>query len=101
MNISRRRRDGLENVSNDVCYIVRGRFRWLGVNYEVFDGMQLIGEVTPVSDGRDPTWALGARYDLPNGKWSIDATATNAPCPMPATSCSCTTKCCLQVRGKA
>lgn len=50
----------------------------LGVNYEVFDGMQLIGEVTPVSDGRDPTWALGARYDLPNGKWSIDATATNA-----------------------
>ena len=50
----------------------------LGVNYEVFDGMRLIGEVTPVSDGRDPTWALGARYDLPNGKWSIDATATNA-----------------------
>ena len=50
----------------------------LGVNYEIFEGLQLIGEVTPVSDGRTATWAAGARYDLPNGMWSLDASATNA-----------------------
>ena len=50
----------------------------LGVNYEVFEGLQVIGEVTPVTDGRTATWAVGARYDLPNGKWSVDASATNA-----------------------
>lgn len=50
----------------------------LGANYEILDGLQLIGNVTPVSDGRTPTWALGARYDFANGGWSVDLSATNA-----------------------
>ncbi|SHI59475.1 hypothetical protein SAMN05444000_10248 [Shimia gijangensis] len=50
----------------------------LGVNYEIADGLQLIGEVTPVSDGRTPAWAAGLRYDLADAGWSLDLSATNA-----------------------
>lgn len=50
----------------------------LGVNYEVLKGFQLIGEVTPVNDGRTPAWAVGARYDFAGGGWSADFSATNA-----------------------
>lgn len=51
----------------------------LGVNYAVFDGLDLIAEVTPVAlDGSDFTWAAGLRYTVGNSGFSIDAQATNA-----------------------
>lgn len=51
----------------------------LGVNYELFDGLELIGEVTPVAlDASTPTWAAGLRYHLGRSGFSIDAQATNA-----------------------
>lgn len=50
-----------------------------GVNYELLDGLELIAEATAVGlDATTPTWAVGARYNLPNTGFSIDATATNA-----------------------
>lgn len=49
----------------------------LGANFELFDGLQLMGEVTPVNDGRDPVWAAGARYELSDSGFSIDVSATN------------------------
>ncbi len=51
----------------------------LGVNYEVLEGLQLIGEVTPVGlDGDTATWAAGARYELDGSGLAVDAAATNA-----------------------
>lgn len=50
----------------------------LGANYEVSDGLQLIGEVTPVSDANGTVWAAGARYTAPSGMFSVDLSATNA-----------------------
>ncbi len=50
----------------------------LGANVEVADGVQLIGEVTPVSDGQDAVWAAGARYSSRDGRFSVDLSATNA-----------------------
>ena len=50
-----------------------------GVNYELLDGLDLIAEATAVGlDATTPTWAVGARYNLPNTGLSVDATATNA-----------------------
>ncbi|MEM7062191.1 MAG: porin [Cyanobacteria bacterium P01_B01_bin.77] len=49
-----------------------------GVNHEVAQGIQLIGEVTPVFDGDRTVWAVGTRYSLPNTAASLDLYATNA-----------------------
>lgn len=50
-----------------------------GINYELFEGLDLIAEATAVGlDATTPTWAVGARYNLPNTGLSIDATASNA-----------------------
>ena len=50
----------------------------LGVNYALAPGLDLIGEVTPVSDGQRTVWATGLRYYAKNGAASIDLSATNA-----------------------
>jgi len=50
----------------------------LGVNYQLTDALQLIGEVTPVGDGDPTIWAAGIRYAIPNTGISLDAHATNA-----------------------
>ncbi len=50
----------------------------VGVNYEVFNGLEAIAEVTAVDNGNDPVWAAGVRYNAPGSSISIDAHATNA-----------------------
>ena len=50
----------------------------LGVNYQLFNGFQLIGEVTPVSGGAASVWAAGMRYFVPNSGAIVDLHATNA-----------------------
>lgn len=51
----------------------------LGINYEVVDGVELIGEVTPVGfDASDPTWAAGVRYNLGSSGFAVDLLGTNA-----------------------
>ncbi len=50
----------------------------LGANYEVAPGLELIGEVTPVSAGQRTVWATGLRYYPGNSGASIDLSATNA-----------------------
>ncbi|WP_172294331.1 hypothetical protein [Pseudoruegeria sp. HB172150] len=51
----------------------------LGVNYELFDGLELIAEATPVGgDGEDTTWAAGMRYTVPGSSLSVDLNASNA-----------------------
>ena len=47
-----------------------------GVNHEVAQGLQLIGEVTPVLDER-AVWSVGTRYSLPSTAVSFDLYATN------------------------
>jgi hypothetical protein len=52
----------------------------LGGNFELFEGVQLIGEATPTSD-EELVWALGARYGLEGliGRPAhIDVSASNA-----------------------
>ncbi|WP_435230433.1 hypothetical protein ACMAZE_18300 [Pseudopelagicola sp. nBUS_20] len=50
----------------------------LGANFEFLDGLQLMGEVTPISDGRPLVWAVGARYYLDGAGMSVDFSATNS-----------------------
>jgi hypothetical protein len=51
----------------------------LGLNYRVFDGLQLIGEVTPILAGSGSTiWAGAIRYIHPEWNAGIDLYATNA-----------------------
>ena len=50
----------------------------LGANFEVFDGLELIGEVTPTDGGNGTVWAAGVRYNLGNSGFSVDASASNA-----------------------
>ncbi|MCG6902569.1 MAG: hypothetical protein LJE68_07795 [Rhodobacter sp.] len=51
----------------------------LGVNYELFNGLELIAEATAVgADATDPVWAAGLRYNLAGTGLSIDAHASNA-----------------------
>ncbi|WP_243612978.1 hypothetical protein [Shimia aestuarii] len=50
----------------------------LGVNYEIAPGLEVIGEVTPVSAGQRTVWATGLRYYPKNSSASIDLSATNA-----------------------
>ncbi|NJM98515.1 MAG: hypothetical protein HC800_16335 [Phormidesmis sp. RL_2_1] len=50
----------------------------LGMNYEVAQGLQLIGEFTPVFGGDRPVWALGTRYSFPSTAVSLDLYSTNA-----------------------
>ncbi|MDF0594489.1 hypothetical protein [Psychromarinibacter halotolerans] len=49
----------------------------LGANYELWRGLEVIAEVTPMSGGDDPTWSLGARYHVPDSSISFEAQATN------------------------
>lgn len=49
-----------------------------GVNYELLDGLQVIGEVTGVSQGNAPVWAAGLRHTMSNGLVSLDLSATNS-----------------------
>ncbi|MEB3232916.1 MAG: hypothetical protein VKJ64_18055, partial [Leptolyngbyaceae bacterium] len=49
----------------------------VGVNHEVLDGLQLVGEVTPVID-ETVVWAAGARYTVPKTGLSLDLYASNA-----------------------
>ncbi|MEL7117131.1 MAG: hypothetical protein AAGP08_16370 [Pseudomonadota bacterium] len=50
----------------------------IGANFEVFEGLQLIGETSVVSEGSSPVWAAGARYTPDNGIYSVDLSATNS-----------------------
>ena len=50
----------------------------LGANFEIYEGIELIGEATYVNDGNGTVWAAGARYNVPDYGLSIDASATNA-----------------------
>lgn len=50
-----------------------------GVNYELFRGLELIGEASAVfGDGEDATWAAGLRYSPPGMDAYIDVSASNA-----------------------
>ncbi|MBB4123367.1 hypothetical protein [Martelella radicis] len=49
-----------------------------GVSVRPFRDLELMGEVTGVSDGADVIWSAGARYDLHNTPFSADVYATNA-----------------------
>ena len=50
----------------------------LGVNYAVSDGLQLIGELTPVFNGERSVWSLGARYLHRQSNLGLDVYASNA-----------------------
>ncbi len=50
----------------------------LGVNYDLTDGVQLIGELTPLFTGEDPVWSVGARYFNPDLALGVDLYASNA-----------------------
>jgi len=50
----------------------------LGVNYEVVEGLQLIGEVTPVFGGDHTIWALATRYGFAQNGLSLELYGTNA-----------------------
>lgn len=51
----------------------------LGLNIELFDGLDLIAEATAVgADATTATWAAGVRYNVPGAGLSIDANASNA-----------------------
>lgn len=54
----------------------------VGANVELFDGLDLIGEVTPVGgDATETVWAAGARLHLDQWGWapaSVDVMATNS-----------------------
>ena len=52
----------------------------LGANFELFRGLDLIGEVTPMAGDDAMTWAAGARFHLDSLGWvpaSIDISASN------------------------
>ncbi|MDF0602638.1 hypothetical protein P1J78_18015 [Psychromarinibacter sp. C21-152] len=50
-----------------------------GVNYELFDGLEVIAEASAVfGDSDQATWAAGLRYNAPNSGISVDVSATNA-----------------------
>jgi hypothetical protein len=50
----------------------------LGVNYQLWKGFQLIGEVTPMATGEKTVWTAGIRYLDPKYKVGIDVYAGNA-----------------------
>ncbi|MCW8843121.1 MAG: hypothetical protein OQK00_06870 [Rhodobacteraceae bacterium] len=50
----------------------------LGANYELAPGFELMGEVTPVSDGQRVVWGAGVRYYPKNSTASVELSATNA-----------------------
>jgi uncharacterized protein YjbI with pentapeptide repeats len=50
----------------------------LGVNYQLWKGFQLIGEVTPMATGEKTVWTAGIRYLDPKYKIGIDVYAGNA-----------------------
>ena len=50
----------------------------VGVNYEVFNGLEAIAEFTAVDNDEDAVWAAGVRYNVPGSMLSLDAHATNA-----------------------
>ncbi len=47
----------------------------LGMNAELYEGLDLIAEVTPMA-GEDMTWAAGARYTAGNASFEVKATNT-------------------------
>ena len=49
-----------------------------GINYAVLPQLQLIAEVTPVSNGEPLVWAAGLRYGLAGSGLTMDLQATNA-----------------------
>ncbi|BAY95391.1 MULTISPECIES: DUF5777 family beta-barrel protein [unclassified Tolypothrix] len=49
----------------------------IGINQAIADWLQLIGEFTPVVDGKSSTWATGLRF-LPSSRFGLDIFATNA-----------------------
>ncbi len=49
----------------------------LGANYELWRGLEVIAEVTPMTGGDAATWSLGARYHVPDTPVSFEAQATN------------------------
>ncbi|MBD2210143.1 porin [Nostoc linckia FACHB-104] len=48
----------------------------IGINQAIADWLQLIGEFTPVLDGKRSTWATGLRF-LPSSRFGLDIFATN------------------------
>ncbi|MGB7440807.1 MAG: hypothetical protein WA919_07040 [Coleofasciculaceae cyanobacterium] len=50
----------------------------LGVNYAVSDGLQLIGELTPVLNGERSVWSVGARYLHRQSNLGLDIYTSNA-----------------------
>jgi len=50
----------------------------IGANVALFEGLEVIGEVTPTDGANGTVWAAGARYTIGDTGWSVDAHATNA-----------------------
>ncbi|NEO34684.1 MAG: porin, partial [Symploca sp. SIO3C6] len=50
----------------------------VGLNHEIVEGLQLIGEVTPVWSDNETVWAVGTRYNLPKHPVSLDLYVSNA-----------------------
>jgi len=50
----------------------------LGINYELFGGLQLIGEVTPVLTGERSLWSAGIRYFNPDLNLGADLYGSNS-----------------------
>lgn len=50
----------------------------LGINYEVAQGLQFIGEITPVFGNERMVWAFGGRYSFPRTAVDLELYATNA-----------------------
>ncbi len=50
----------------------------LGVNFQLFPGFQLIGEVTPMVSDDPSVWAAGARYQFPKSNLGLGIYGTNA-----------------------
>lgn len=49
----------------------------IGINQAIGDNLQLIGEYTPVLDGKQSTWSTGLRF-LPSSGFGLDLFAGNA-----------------------
>jgi hypothetical protein len=50
----------------------------LGVNYQVWDGLQFIGEFTPLVTGEKSVWSVGLRYLVPKLNLGFDLYGSNA-----------------------
>lgn len=49
-----------------------------GANFEIFEGLQLIAEATPIVTGQRSVFSGGLRYTIPKTNFSIDVYGSNA-----------------------